>query len=201
MIKVLHLITSFGLGGAEVNLWRLVCNMDRSRFSNTVVTMVPMRAETGIVQPTPEEAGIPLHALEMRNGIPDPLSAARLFRIIRQVKPDILQTWMYHADLLGLFVGKSARVPAIAWNLRCSFIDMNEHSWISKYVLRLLVSLSSSPDVVLANSHSGLRFHEELGYKPRKWMWIPNALDLEQFKPDARARACLRRELDCRQML
>jgi glycosyltransferase involved in cell wall biosynthesis len=195
MIKVLHLITSFGLGGAEVNLWRLVCNMDRSRFSNTVVTMVPMRAETGIVQPTPEEAGIPLHALEMRNGIPDPLSAARLFRIIRQVKPDVLQTWMYHADLLGLLVGKSARVPAIAWNLRCSFIDMNEHSWISKYVLRLLVSLSSSPDVVLANSHSGLRFHEELGYKPRKWMWIPNALDLEQFKPDARARACLRREL------
>ena len=195
MIKVLHLITSFGLGGAEVNLWRLACNMDPSRFSNTVVTMVPMRPETGILAPTPEEAGVNFHALKMRNGVPDPLSAARLFRIVREVQPDILQTWMYHADLLGLLVGKAARVPAIAWNLRCSFIDMNEHSWISKYVLKLLVPLSSFPDVVLANSQSGLRFHKELGYKPRKWMWIPNALDLEQFKPDFRARACLRREL------
>jgi hypothetical protein len=106
MIRVLHLITSFGLGGAEVNLWRLVCNMDKSRFSNTVVTMVPMRPETGILRPTPEDAEIPFHALEMRRGIANPFSAAHLFRILRQVRPHILQTWMYHADLLGLLVGK-----------------------------------------------------------------------------------------------
>lgn len=43
MTSVLHLTSSFGLsGGAETNLLRLVCHMDRSRFRNTVVTMIDL---------------------------------------------------------------------------------------------------------------------------------------------------------------
>ena len=95
---------------------------------------------------------------------------------------------MYHADLLGLLVGKSMGVPAIAWNIRCSNQDLSEYSRVTRYVLRTLVALSSIPDVVLVNSQSGLRFHQAAGYKPRKWMWIPNCLDLEQFQPDPTAR-------------
>lgn len=195
MIKILHLITSFGLGGAETNLWRLACHMDRSRFANVVVTMTPTKPDQGTVEPTPEEAGVPFFTLGMQRGTPDPLSAARLLRIVRRVRPQILQTWLYHADLMGLLVGKFARVPVIAWNLRCSFMDMTEYSRVSKYVLRTLVALSPFPNAVLANSQSGLRFHEALGYKPRRWMWIPNSLDLERFRPDPIAKGRLQSEL------
>jgi len=195
VIKVLHLITSFGLGGAETNLWRLACRMDRSRFSNTIVTMRDVTPEHGIVESTPENAGVPLYSLAMRRATPDPLSIVRLVRIIRRVDPHILQTWLYHADLLGLFVGQMTRVPAIAWNLRCSSVDMSEYSWVSRCVRSSLVLLSRFPDVVLANSLSGLRFHETLGYRPRKWILIPNSIDVEKFRPDPDASGRLRYSL------
>jgi glycosyltransferase involved in cell wall biosynthesis len=111
------------------------------------------------------------------------------------MRPDILQTWMYHADLLGLLVGKFTRVPSILWNLRCSSMDAAHSGWLSPLVRRALISLSPLPDAVLANSQAGLQFHRTLGYKPQQWVLIPNSLDLTQFRPDVHARVTLRREL------
>ena len=128
MINVLHLTSSFGLsGGAETNLLRLVCHMDRSRFRNTVVTMTDLIPSegSGSAAIAARQGGIPVYSLGMRRGVPSPLAAARFFRIVRKVRPDILQTWMYHADLLGLLVGKLAGVSSIAWNIRCSSMDMD----------------------------------------------------------------------------
>lgn len=63
---------------------------------------------------------------------------------------------------------------------------------MSRLVRRLLISLSSFPDAVLANSQSGIEFHRALGYRSRRWLYMPNPLDLDTFKPDAQAGAWLR---------
>jgi glycosyltransferase involved in cell wall biosynthesis len=131
----------------------------------------------------------------MRRGMPNPLAAARLLRIVREIRPQILQTWMYHADLLGLLVGKLAGVPAIAWNIRCSAMEMGHYRRLSMLVLRALVPLSSRPQVVIANSQSGIRVHRALGYTPRRWLYLPNSLDLEKFQPDPSAGPQVKREL------
>lgn len=191
MTRVLHLITSFGLGGAETNLLRLVCHMDSSRFSNTVVALTDAR----VLPSRLAEVNVPFHSLGMSRGVPNPIAATRLFRIIKRTQPDILQTWMYHADLLGLVVGKLARVPAIVWNVRCSSMDMTRYRRASALVLRMLVPLSRYPDVVVANSEAGLGSHRALGYRARRWKLIPNSLDVDQFRPDREARTWLRREL------
>jgi glycosyltransferase involved in cell wall biosynthesis len=197
MISVLHLTSSFGFGGgAEKNLLRLVCNMDRSRFRNTVVTMTDlMTRDFDFLQSQLARVDVPVYSLRMRPGVPSALAAARLLRVLRQTRPCILQTWMYHADLLGLLVGKLARVPSIAWNIRCSSMDMAHYRWLSAVVLRTLVPLSSWPDVVVANSESGIQAHKALGYAPRRWLYIPNLLDLDEFRPDPGARSQVRREL------
>jgi glycosyltransferase involved in cell wall biosynthesis len=122
-------------------------------------------------------------------------AVAQLLRILREERPQILQTWLYHADLLGLLAGKLGNVPSILWNLQNSFIDMRQYRRVSAMVLRVLVSLSAFPDIVLTNSQAGLRFHEALGYKPKRWMYLPNPLDLERFRPDPKARVQLRQEL------
>src|SRR5262249_39182391 len=160
VIRILHLITTFGLGGAEGNLAQLVGSMDRFRFANSVVVMgpIPQRA------PSIPNGRIPLHSLGMRLGVPNPLAAVRLLRLIRAERPHTLQTWMYHADLLGLAVGRLARVQKIVWNVRRTFTSMGEHRHLSRLVLRMLVSFSRIPDAVVANSLSGQRTHEALGY-------------------------------------
>jgi glycosyltransferase involved in cell wall biosynthesis len=190
MIKVLHLATSFGRGGAEVNLARLAANMDASRFSNTIVAM--RRCCDGPMVQRVTQAGVRFTCLEMRAGVPDPIGFTRLLQIVREVRPQILQTWLYHADLLGLLVGKLARVPVILWNVQNTLIN---NKWMSRLVLRALVPLSALPTAVISNSQAGVRVHQELGYKPKKWVWIFNLLDLAEFRPEPEAREWLRREL------
>jgi len=159
--------------------------------------LIPQRVP-GLLQSQLAKAGVPVYSLGMRRGVPSPAAAARFFRIIKKVRPHILQTWMYHADLLGLLVGKLAGVSTIAWNIRCSSLDMAHYRLMSSLVLRALVSLSVFPHVVLANSHRGIEAHKELGYKPRRWLYIPNSLDLEEFRADQFAKDEVRRELGLR---
>jgi glycosyltransferase involved in cell wall biosynthesis len=192
MIKVLHLTSSFSLsGGAEADLSRLVSHMDSNRFRNTIVTMTEGVNYNQMCDRL-AESGVTVYSLGMRNGVPNPFAAIRLFQIVKRLQPRIMQTWMYHADLLGLLAGKWEGVPSIAWNIQCSSLDSAGFSWMSWLVRRLLVSLSSFPDVVLANSQAGIEFHRALGYTPRRWLYMPNSLDLDGFKPDAEARSWLR---------
>jgi glycosyltransferase involved in cell wall biosynthesis len=193
MIKVLHFTSSFGLsGGAEANLLRLVSHMDRDRFCNMIVTMTEGVNFDLVRERLSAEFGVAVDSLRMRRGVPNPLAVVRLSQIVSRFQPQIIETWMYHADLLGLLAGKWHGVPSIAWNLQCSSLDPAGFSWMSKLVRRLLVSLSPFPDVVMANSQAGLEFHRALGYKPRKWLYMPNSLDFDSFKPDDQAGDWLR---------
>jgi len=190
MIEVLHLATSFARAGAELNLARLVTNMDASRFSNTIVAM--RRRYDGPMVQRVTQAGVRFRCLEMRAGVPDPIGFVRLLQIVREVRPQVLSTWMYHADLLGLLVGRLARVPVILWNVGSALLNQRG---IIRLVCRALVPLSGLPSAVVVNSQAGVRVHQELGYKPKKWVWIPNSLDLTEFRPEPEARERLRREL------
>src|SRR5690606_22111369 len=116
-IRILHLITGLDTGGAERMLEKLVTGMDHGRFRNVVVSL----KDEGVIGPRLRQAGIAVHALGMRGGIALPGRMLALARLIANMQPDILQTWLYHADLAGTlahaFSGSSS---LLAWNLRCS---------------------------------------------------------------------------------
>ena len=191
MIKIVHLITGLDIGGAESMLSRLVIGMDRQRFLNRVVSLTaPGPLSHGI-----QKSGIQVHSLLMQRSIPNPLGMWRLTRYLQNERPDILQTWLYHADLLGVLIGKLTKMPVIAWNVRCSEMDMKHYPPLSRLVRYLLIKFSTVPKVVLFNSKAGQQFHEELGYRPCNSYIIPNGIDLDQFFPDQDARTKLRCEL------
>lgn len=191
MIKIVHLITDLSLGGAEIMLYKLICRMDHSKFKNVVVSMT----DKGKVGEDIESLGIPVLCLGMRPGVPDPLGGLRLLKFLRKERPHIIQTWLYHADLLGVLAGKLANIPSIVWNLRCSNMDMSQYSMLSSIVVRILGKLSSLIKVVIVNSEAGLKLHKELGYGPKMWVVIPNGFDIDRFRPDSEARTMVRREL------
>ncbi len=190
-VRVLHVITGLATGGAETTLLKLAQACEREAIDNRVVSLT----DKGEIGPQLEAAGIPVAALGMPRGVPHPLGLFRLQREIRRARPDVVQTWLYHADLLGLIAARLAGVGAVAWNLRCSFMGEEYYRGASGLVVKALAVLSSWPAVVVVNSHAGRRFHEHLGYHPRRWQVIGNGFDLELFRPDARDRARLRREI------
>jgi glycosyltransferase involved in cell wall biosynthesis len=135
--------------------------------------------------PLIEAAGVPVRSLGLRRGVPDPRGILRIIRILRGFQPTVLQTWLYHADLLGLIVRELRQVPHLVWGLQCS------ESIDAKVVRAILARSSARPDAIVTVSQAGRRVHEALGYRPRRWVHIPNAVDTRSlhFSPDARAGA------------
>ncbi len=178
MIAVLHLITGLELGGAERMLAHIVGRADRHRFRSVVVSMTG----PGRMGPLIEAEGITVRSLGLRRGAPDPRGILRLLRTLREFRPDILQTWLYHADLLGLIARQLSPTKRLVWNLRCT--EMEGTAGLT----RLLAWGSGVPDAVIVNSDAGQRYHEALGYRPLRWALIPNGFDTQRFRPDAETR-------------
>lgn len=187
----LHLITDLDVGGAETMLARLITHMD-GRFRNTVVSLT----DVGPVGEQLRASGIPVHALGMSPSLSlNPAPFLRLYRLLRALRPDLLQGWLYHANLVGLVVGRLAGVPRIAWNLRSGIRQPGLHRRGTAWMARASALLSRWPDVVLVNSASGLEFHRRLGYRPRRWELVPNGFEIDRFLPNGQLRAEVRREV------
>ncbi|QJB56209.1 glycosyltransferase [Pseudodesulfovibrio sp. zrk46] len=194
MKKILHVITGLDVGGAETMLYRLAKGMNRKRFTSRVVSLI----EPGPMGTQLEEAGIPVHTLSMRRGVPSLPALLRLVRIIRNYKPDVVQSWLYHADLAALAATKIAYPmggPKIAWNIRCSFMALDEYRRMTGVTLKLCAALSRFPDAILTNSNEARRFHKALGYTSKHFEVIPNGFNVDHFHPDPTARQAVREEL------
>lgn len=187
-LSICHLITSLEAGGAEVMLRKLLLGMDRSRFVNQVVCL----SKPGRIGEELIRQGIPVHYLDLRNY---PLSLSRFYRLLRFPETDILQTWLYHADLVGLALGKLSGVKNICWNIRCSYMDFEKYRIFTRWTVRACSILSFLPQAIIANSRAGVKHHIGLGYKAKRWEIIPNGFDLSLFKPDENAKSRLLEEL------
>jgi glycosyltransferase involved in cell wall biosynthesis len=187
MIRIVHLITGLETGGAERALSHLVASTDRDRFRSVVVSIrEPGRMAAAVVR-----AGVEIRTLGIRRGVPDPRGVFRLVGILRELRPDILQSWLYHADFLGLLARQLGRIPHLIWNVRCSDAGLSPADIALR---RLLAWGSRMPDAVVVNSRAGQRFHERIGYRPRRWEHVPNGFDMNEFRPDPEARGRIRAE-------
>jgi glycosyltransferase involved in cell wall biosynthesis len=192
-ISVLCLITALTGGGAEMMLYRLLSRLDRTKFNAQVVSMM----ELGPVGEKIRTLGVPVRSLGMQQGKPSPLALARLAQWLKRDKPDVIQTWMYHADLLGSLAAKLVGNIAISWNIRHSDLSGKESKRLTHLTARLCAPLSRwAPQKIVCCSESARKVHADLGYAAEKMVVIPNGYDLDTFRPDNVARQAIRRELD-----
>ncbi len=194
IIHICHLTNDLDLAGAERTLVNVVRHLDPARFSNEVVSLI----EPGILGNKLRAAGIPVMSLGMQRGRPSLSGLVRLVRHLRQSRPTILQTWLYHADLLGTVAYNFAPSMKLVWNLRCSDIATSPGSNRLRGITRLLARISHWPEAVIVNSTRGRVFHEQIGYQPRSWVELPNGVDTEQFRPRADLREEMRADLGIR---
>jgi len=188
-IRILHLISSLDVGGAETQLLRILSHTNRDRFDHSVLSLTSI----GVIGERIRQLGVSVGALKMVRGIPSPQAVWELWKILKASQAHILQSWMYHADLLAL-LGRGMGTRKLVWNIRCSDVDMTHYRFLSKLVVNFLSYCSGIPDGVVVNSHAGKLVHERLGYHPKMWHIIPNGVDLDQIVPNLSARIWLRQE-------
>jgi glycosyltransferase involved in cell wall biosynthesis len=192
MIKVIHIITDLSTGGAETMLYRALSRMDTGRFQNEVISLTSL----GSIAQKIRARGVPVRALGMKRGIPNPFLFLRLIQWIRRSKPQIVQTWMYHADLIGGLAAYLAGESRLVWNIRQANLDPKWNKPLTIWTAKICALISSwLPACILSCSQAALVLHSRVGYAARNMKLIPNGFDLEEFRPDPEARLSLRNEL------
>lgn len=181
--KVVHIITGLEDGGAESVLFRLCAN--DTAADHCVISLGGM----GKYGPALEDIGVKVVALGMPRGRLQLGAMAKLFGVLRKARPDAVQTWMYHADLLGGLVARLAGCKNIFWGIRHSELDPSDTSRLTRLVMRLSVALSRFvPKRIICVGHRAQLAHARYGYDARKLGVIQNGLDLARWFPDPAAR-------------
>jgi Glycosyltransferase Family 4 len=139
-ITVLCLITCIGPGGAETMLYKLLSRLNRTRFTAQAISLVDLGPNA--VTEKILKLRIPIRYLKMRQGRPNPASLARLIRWLKKDPPDLINTWMYHSDLIGGLAALLVGGIPVAWGIRHSNLNPEESSRLTVLTMKACALLS-----------------------------------------------------------
>ncbi len=165
-LRVLHLISHLSGGGAEQQLTYLASKL----------VGMGHQVHVAYLRSGPANQGLPdveLHRIRGRSNY-DPYILWQLVRLIRQIKPDIVHTWILQMDIIG---GIAATITRTPWVLREPSCQMAYNgTW--KFKLReKVVGLSAA---IVSNSSGGDSYWRS-HYPNKKRYIIPNGLPLEMI--------------------
>jgi len=191
-MRVLHCITGLNGDGAQRVLLRLSEHMGLFGVQSAVVNLGALTKLVSLF----EEAGIPVSSLNLPASASGMASGVRRFKqIVEQEKPDIIQGWMYHANLitvLSRLVGE--RGLPVLWNIRRGLDDYAQRRLRTRCVIRGNAVLSSRVDGIIYCSSESRVQHEEFGFRSRYSVVFSNGFDTEKFRPRPEARKEFRKQ-------
>lgn len=191
-IRITHVIVGLDVGGAERFLHRLIgAHLDEPLFKHRVISLT----SKGVLGPRLEEAGIPVESLEMRSLRDAPRTYARLVQRIRANRPDVLQCWMYYADLLGGLAGRRLGIRHVLWGIRNSHFESGGTRL--KKMVRSACAIASRylPWRIVCVADAALDVHAHAGYDRSRMEVIHNGYDPEAFTYSPAGRQAIRDEL------
>ena len=189
--KVLHVITGLSDGGAEGVLTRLCIHGDL--VTHEVISLIDKGKYGAIL----ESANVKVYCLGMNPGKPSLPKFFKLIKLIRTIKPDIVQTWMYHSDLLGGLAAKLSGIQKVFWGIRHSILDKDKTKSSTIMIAYLCARLSPFiPNKIICCAHKALDVHADIGYKKDKLIVVSNGYDLTKFKYDPSSGLDLRKEFN-----
>jgi glycosyltransferase involved in cell wall biosynthesis len=115
-------------------------------------------------------------------------------KILRPAQPDVIQGWMYHANLAAQIASFFVHVP-VCWNIQSSFLSFAAEKPLTRLAIRLTARMSRRAAKIVYVSHVSRTQHEQLGFAVERGCVIPNGVDPVLFQPSAAARQSVREEL------
>jgi glycosyltransferase involved in cell wall biosynthesis len=182
-IKVLHLITSLEVGGAQHGMLLGLPRFDNNHYEHVVCSIMDRMQ---MVQQF-RNAGIEVRTLGLSRKT-DISVALRLRSLLKDLRPDVLHTYLLHANVLGRIIGRLTGVPAIIGSER----TIGQARRWGRIATKLTNPLT---DAVEVNSKiGGKAIVSDLGVPSEKVELVRSGLDLAAFSASTK-RAKLRSEL------
>jgi glycosyltransferase involved in cell wall biosynthesis len=175
-MKVIHIITSLGDGGAEHTLFK-ICKYDINN-KHVVISLKGPEKYFSLLK----KLGIKVYCLNLKF-----YSIYKFFLLIKllySLKPDIVQTWLVHADFIGGIAAKLVGIKNIIWNIRYSNFEIRKAKLTTILIIKLLAKLSFLiPQLIVIVSKKAKKIYEAEGYDTKKLKFIPNGYNLSFLKP------------------
>lgn len=189
-LRVAHVITGLGRGGAEAMLLKLLAALPAaSGFDHSVVSLTAVPADAIPGQEVDHTS------LGLQRGSLNPLAVLRLREVLGAKNPDVIQGWMYHGNVAARLA--APRGVPIIFNIHHTLNRLADEKASLRAVIRLGALLARGPVArVLYCSEAGQRQHEAIGYPAARSAFIPNGFDCERFQPVSEAKRAAIREHD-----
>jgi glycosyltransferase involved in cell wall biosynthesis len=175
MLRVALVITELEVGGAERCLTNLALGLDRARFAPVVYSLGPRpRDERAALVRQLEAAGVPIHFLGLTHASQFFRGVRRLAELLRAQRADVVQTFLFHANVLGTRAAKQAGIEHV-----CTGIRVADPRWTRGLVERIATRRASRFVCVSQGVADQCR---QRGFDAQKLVVIPNGIDLERWK-------------------
>jgi glycosyltransferase involved in cell wall biosynthesis len=190
-MKIVHIIPGLERGGAEIFLSQLV-RCFSPNFENEVISL----AKPGPVGTQIRRAGVRVHTMGMNNQLQGPFCIFKLAKTLKAIKPDIVQTWMYNANLIGGLAAYIADVAPVVWSVHHTDLSLS-HNKLSTLLSAFCGAPLSRliPARVIFCAKAAATSHTAVGYSRRGNVVIRNGVDTDIFVPSVVERSAARREL------
>lgn len=192
-VKVLHIITGLGIGGAETMLYKLLTRLSLDEQSQHFVL--------SLIKPGPykekiADLGVNVISLNIQGISSLPVAIWSLLKTARMIQPDVVQGWMYHGNLFAS-ISKLAlpKTVKVIWNVRHSLYDFSKETTATKWLIKFSAKISGFCDLILYNSSISRIQHEHAGFTSCLGKVIPNGFETEIFCPNMQFREKIRCEL------
>ncbi len=192
-MRVLHIITGLDDGGAEAVLYR-ICKLDKE-YQHIVISLQGQGKQKYVS--LLQKCNISVHALNFSKTGINFFGLLRLFKLIRQLKPDVVQTWMPHADLIGGVIARIAGVKNIFWGVHHTNLIKGKINRIVVIIVKVNAILSSLvPTKIIYCAEKSREVQESIGFKKNKGVVVHNGYDMNSFSQNSSMRNAIRHELD-----
>ncbi len=178
-MKIAHIITGLSTGGAEMMLLRLVKQQQPMGVDAVVFSLI----SDGELKPQLQADGIEVIDLNFPRGRLNFSGFLRLSRKLRDLKPDLVLCWMYHANLIGGLAARLAGSAPVLWSIHNTTLDQRTSSKMTILIMKLGAVLSFLPAASISCSVLSRSLHEKMGYRRDKFKVIPNGFDTVLFHP------------------
>ncbi len=169
-VPIALVITDLDVGGAEQALVSLAIRLNRQRWRPAVFCL----DKPGRLRDVLLESNVPCECLGVQRWKPIQ-AVAHLSQVLRRFKPQLVQSFLFHANLASRFAALGARFPWVIGGLRVAERQKRWHLTLD----RLTTPLTTGAVCV---SEGVLRFsRDSAGLDPRRLTVIPNGIDIGRF--------------------
>jgi glycosyltransferase involved in cell wall biosynthesis len=185
-LKLVLLIRSLTVGGAERQLVSLAKALDKKMFDITVVCLYG----GGAFEEDLRTAGVPVISLGKKGRWEIFGFLKRLTAELRKLQPDILHSYMTFQNILAVLLKPALPATRIVWGVRAS--NVPRRAWLDKLSFRVEAMLSRFADLIVFNSAAGRDYHLSAGFAASRTEVIPNGVDPRFFAFEPESRSILR---------